>query len=116
MFTIDYSPKARRQLKKLDPYIANLIYDWIEENLEGCYDPRSRGKAMVGDMAGYWRYRVGKYRIIAEIYDGTLLIQIVEIDHRRQIYLEHIEEEKSCQTPKCLKKKWAKPLQASKET
>ena len=86
MFRIDYSSKARRQLKKLDPYIANLIYDWIIENLEDCEDPRLRGKAMTGDMLGYWRYRVGKYRIIAEIFDNSLLIQIIEIDHRRQIY------------------------------
>ncbi len=49
-------------------------------------DPRSRGKAPTGNLAGLWRYRVGDYRIICDIEDGVLLILVVDVAHRREVY------------------------------
>ena len=49
-------------------------------------DPRSRGKALTGNLAGLWRYRVGDYRIICDIEDGVLLILVVDVAHRREVY------------------------------
>ena len=56
---------AKKQLKKLDKFIAGMIIGWMKKNLEGCSDPRRHGKALTANRSGQWRYRVGDYRIIA---------------------------------------------------
>ena len=77
---------ARKQLKKLDKFIAGMIIGWMKKNLEGCSDPRRHGKALTANRSGEWRYRVGDYRIIAEIQDDKIIILILTIGHRREIY------------------------------
>lgn len=77
---------AKKQLKKLDKFIAGMIIGWMKKNLEGCSDPRRHGKALTANHSGEWRYRVGDYRIIAEIQDDKIIILILTIGHRREIY------------------------------
>ena len=77
---------AKKQLKKLDKFIAGMIIGWLKKNLEGCNDPRQHGKALTANRSGQWRYRVGDYRIIAEIQDDKIIILILTIGHRREIY------------------------------
>ena len=77
---------AKKQLKKLDKFIAGMIIGWMKKNLEGCSDPRQHGKALTANRSGQWRYRVGDYRIIAEIQDDKIIILILTIGHRREIY------------------------------
>jgi mRNA interferase RelE/StbE len=83
---VEYSGTALRQLRKLDAAQRVLLLSWIEKNLQGCENPRQYGKALVGDKKGYWRYRIGAYRLIASIHDGTVTIAIVNIAHRREVY------------------------------
>ena len=59
---------------------------WIEKNLEGTSDPRKRGKGLSPDKKGIWRYRVGNYRIHANIRDDELIILVIEFGHRKDIY------------------------------
>ncbi len=85
---IDFNKRAARELKKLkktSPQTGLRIIRELEEISE-MEDPRSRGKAMTGNYAGYWRYRVGDYRIICDIVDEQLLILALEVGHRREIY------------------------------
>ncbi|WP_304645752.1 type II toxin-antitoxin system RelE/ParE family toxin, partial [uncultured Dubosiella sp.] len=63
-----------------------IIYSWIEKYLMNCDDPRIYGKALVGDKAGMWRYRVGTYRIICDIKDHEFLIVAIRIGHRKNVY------------------------------
>ena len=77
---------AKKQLKKLDKFIAGMIIGWLKKNLEGCSDPRQHGKALTANRSGQWRYRVGDYRIISEIHDDKIIILILTIGHRREIY------------------------------
>ena len=63
-----------------------LAKHWIDKNLEGTSDPRVHGKALTGNLAGLWRYRVGDYRLIAEIRDDRLVILMLEVGHRSGIY------------------------------
>lgn len=86
-YEVDYSSKAARQLDKMDKPTATLIYTWIEKHLVGCADPRAHGKPLTGDKKGRWRYRVGSYRLIAEIRDNILRIIFINIGHRRDVYL-----------------------------
>lgn len=86
MYTVDFSESAVKQLKKLDKPTARVIKNWIVKNLVDCSDPRQHGKALTGNLKGVWRYRVGDYRLFAEIHDDEVLIFIFNIAHRREIY------------------------------
>lgn len=84
-WTIEVSEKAVRALRKMDKQAARRIRDELAE-IAKLEDPRSRGKALVGNLAGLWRYRVGDYRIICDIEDGRLVILVVDVAHRREVY------------------------------
>jgi len=86
MFRVRFSSQARKELKKMDIHVSSLILGWIRKNLEGCNDPRSLGKALTGDKSGAWRYRVGDYRIICEIHDEDIIILVLSVGHRREVY------------------------------
>lgn len=83
--TVEYSENARKQLKKLDNSIKKRILDYMDE-VAMLEDPRSKGKILVGNLLGFWRYRVGDYRVLCKIIDEKLLIVVVEIGHRKEIY------------------------------
>ena len=63
-----------------------MILAWIRRNLEGCSNPRLHGKGLTANRSGQWRYRVNDYRLIAEIQDDVVVILIVRIAHRREVY------------------------------
>lgn len=84
-WTIEVSEKAVRALRKMDKQTARRIRDELEE-IAKLEDPRSRGKALVGNLAGLWRYRVGDYWIICDIEDARLVILVVDVAHRREVY------------------------------
>ena len=85
-FKVVLSKKADKQLRKLDKQTFNIITSWIKKNLENCEDPRKKGKGLVGDHSKEWRYRVGDYKILAEINDDKIIIYRIEVGHRREIY------------------------------
>ncbi len=81
----ELSPRALKQLRKLDKPTARRIIEYLRETASG-EDPRSRGRGLTGNLAGLWRYHVGNYRIIACIEYDELLILAVNIDHWARIY------------------------------
>lgn len=85
-YTVEYTPQAVKQLKKLDKPIRALIFGWIDKNLNNCEDPRRHGKSLTGNYSGKWRYRIGDYRLIANIADEKITILILNIGHRKEIY------------------------------
>lgn len=85
-YHVVFSAAAARELKKLDRHTAALILGWIRKNLEGCSDPRQHGKALSANLSGQWRYRVGDYRLLAQIQDDQVLILILRVGHRREVY------------------------------
>lgn len=86
-YHVQFSKSAVKALKKLDKYTSALILAWIEKNLENCSDPRAHGKGLTSNHSGEWRYRIGDYRLIADIQDDKILILIINIGHRRDIYM-----------------------------
>ena len=84
-YRVELAEQAKKQLKKLDKYTAALIIGWLRKNLEGCTNPRQHGKGLSGDRSGQWRYRVGGYRLIAQIEDSKIVILILGIGHRRDV-------------------------------
>ena len=85
-YRVELAEQAKKQLKKLDKHTAALIIGWLRKNLEGCTNPRQDGKGLSGDRSGQWRYRVGGYRLIAQIEDSKIVILILGIGHRRDVY------------------------------
>lgn len=73
-------------MKKLDKSVLIMIKAWIEKNLVGTDDPRRHGKGMTANRSGQWRYRVGDYRILADIQEDKLVILVINVGHRRNIY------------------------------
>ena len=85
-FKVKFTETALKELKKLDKHTASLILGWIRKNLEDCENPRAHGKALTANHSGEWRYRVGDYRILAEIQDEEIIILVLTVGHRRDIY------------------------------
>lgn len=85
-YQVVFTEKAKKQLKKLDKHISSLILGWLEKNIQNCENPRIHGKGLVENKSGQWRYRVGDYRIICEIQDNKVIILVLEIGHRKEIY------------------------------
>ena len=85
-WNVEFLDTAKRQLRKIDKNWQAAILDYLEDEIAPLQDPRSRGKSLVGDKQGLWRYRVGDYRILCEIRDTELVITAVAIGHRREVY------------------------------
>lgn len=86
-WTVDFAESAAKQLRKLDPAAGRRITKYLRERVAAAPDPRSLGAALRGDELGqFWKYRVGDYRVIAEIRDREIRIVVVRLGHRRDIY------------------------------
>lgn len=86
MYQLQLSKGFTKQFKKLDASVQQIIKRWIETHLIACENPRIYGKALIGNFKGYWRYRIGNYRLIVEVRDAELIIVAVSIAHRREVY------------------------------
>ena len=85
-YKVEYTERAIKSLRKLDKHTRNLIVAWIDKNLVDCENPRIHGKGLVQNKSGQWRYRVGDYRLICEIKENEIVILVLEIGHRRDVY------------------------------
>jgi len=65
---------------------SRIILKWVKKNIIETDNPRLHGKALTGDLKGLWRYRIGDYRLLADINDFELVIIAIDIGHRREIY------------------------------
>ena len=83
---VAFDERAAKQLFKLGAVERKRIRSFVENRLLADGDPRRLGKALVGDMNDLWSYRVGDYRILAKIRDDVLMILVVEVANRREVY------------------------------
>jgi len=86
-YDVEYSKTAMDTIKKIDSSTSKIIRNWIEKNLINTENPRIKGKALTGDLKGLWHYRVGDYRILADIQGNKIDILILDMGHRSKIYL-----------------------------
>lgn len=86
-WTIILSEAAKKNLARLDAQIARRLTTFLRERVAPLDDPRSLGQALQGpEFAHLWRYRVGDYRIVCDIQDKKVLVLVLRIGHRREIY------------------------------
>ena len=85
-WTIEILDSAKKGLRRLDRQNARRITDFLHRRLAELDDPRSIGDSLHGPLREYWRYRVGDYRIVCSIQDRRLVVLVVEIGHRSEVY------------------------------
>jgi mRNA interferase RelE/StbE len=84
---IEISAQVDRDLAKLDPQQSKRILKFLHERVAPLDNPRSIGQALQGSRLGeFWKYRVGDYRLICKIEDNRLLILVLRVGHRREVY------------------------------
>jgi len=84
---VELSETANQQLSKLDPQHCERILKFLRERVAKLTNPRSLGKALQGARLGeFWRYRVGDYRLICKIEDDRMLVLVLALGHRKEIY------------------------------
>jgi mRNA interferase RelE/StbE len=83
---ISFEKAAEKQFDKLSRETQAQITKYLYQRVTVQPDPRFLGKALTGQLQGYWRYHVGDHRIICQIRDKELLILVIEVGHRREVY------------------------------
>lgn len=83
---IEFTPEAEKQLSKIDRQSAKRIINFLSERIAPTEDPRTFGKSLRGVLREFWRYRVGSYRVICKIEDDRLLVLVVRVAHRSDVY------------------------------
>ncbi|ALE93759.1 addiction module toxin RelE [Arthrobacter alpinus] len=84
-WAVEYDRDALKALKKLDKPVAAKIINYLDD-VALLEDPRTQGKALTGNLAGLWRYRIGNYRVICDLIEDQLVIVAVDLGHRSDIY------------------------------
>ncbi len=84
-WALETSPQFDKAARKLDRQVVRRVKAYLDEVCE-LDDPRSRGKSLTGDLAGYWRYRIGDYRVLVEVREAELVIIAITLGHRSGIY------------------------------
>ena len=85
-WAIEFHPDAAKELKKLGRKAAARIVETLETRIASLDDPRTLGAPLKGEHEGYWRWRIGDYRVIARIEDEKITILVVRVAHRREAY------------------------------
>lgn len=86
MYKFETTDNFEREFRRLDKSNGRMILKYIKKNIMPLENPKDRGKALVADKKGLWRYRIGDYRLICKIEDDKLLILALSVGHRRDIY------------------------------
>lgn len=81
-----FDERALKELKKLDRSAQREIIAYLDARVAVDDDPRRFGKGLKSDLAGLWRYRVWNYRILCQIIDQELIVLVVAVGHRKDIY------------------------------
>ena len=83
---IDFDPAALKELAKLDKPVERRILKFLRERVGKLDDPRQIGTRLQGSLSGFWKYRVGDYRVICSLEHDRLVVLVLRIGHRREIY------------------------------
>ncbi len=84
-WSLETSSDFDKSMRKLDRPVASRVKEYLEQVCE-LENPRTRGKALSGNLGGYWRYRVGSYRVLVVIRDESLILIGIDVAHRADAY------------------------------
>lgn len=87
VWEIRFEESVKKELKKIDRKSAERIVLFLRDRISTSKNPRNFGESLKGSKFGeFWKYRVGDYRIIADIQDSVFLILVLKVGHRREVY------------------------------
>ena len=87
VWRIEFDPRAVKELAKLDRPIQRRILKDLRDRIATLVDPRSIGEALRGEELGrFWKYRIGAYRVICDIRDEDIVILVIRIGDRKEVY------------------------------
>lgn len=86
VWTVEFDDRARRELRKLDAQVQRSILRYLRERIAVAEDPRRFGKPLRRNFAGLWRYRVEDYRLICRIEEDRVVVLVLQLGHRREVY------------------------------
>jgi mRNA interferase RelE/StbE len=84
VWKIEITGEAEKELSRIDKPAAKRIMKYLRERVS--VEPRSFGKSLRGDLSCLWRYRVGDYRVICELYEVKVSVLVIRIGHRKDVY------------------------------
>lgn len=82
---VETTPQFDREFRTLDRPIQRRVLVYLEQ-LESLDDPRQRGKGLTANHAGVWRYRIGDYRVLAQVLDDAVVVLALRVGHRGDVY------------------------------
>ncbi|MEW6353026.1 MAG: type II toxin-antitoxin system RelE/ParE family toxin [Pseudomonadota bacterium] len=85
-WTIEFDPRTEKDLRRIGRQEARRIRDYLQNRVAVLDDPRQLGKPLKGQFTELWRYRVGDYRLICELRNAALVVLVIRIGHRREVY------------------------------
>lgn len=85
MYKVEFTTNAVKNLNIIDKQTRVIIYSWIMKNLESCSISNLQGKALRGSNVRKWCYRIGNYRLLADIQDDKGVILVLNIGHRQEM-------------------------------
>lgn len=85
-WTVKFTKQAEKQFNKLDRPIQQRITNFLNDRLKSLDNPKQIGKVLQGNLAEYWSYRVGDYRLLVVFENDDLIIVVTELAHRRHVY------------------------------
>ena len=86
-WVVEFDPDAVKDLKKLDRQVQVRILAFLRERVAQLENPRTIGEALAGATLGnYWKYRVGDWRIICDIQDTRIVVRVLRVGNRREVY------------------------------
>lgn len=85
-WTVEFDDAAAKELRKLDKQAQREILRYFRERIATDEDPRRFGKSLSRELAGLWRYRLRNYRMICHIEDDKLIVLVIRVGHRKDVY------------------------------
>jgi mRNA interferase RelE/StbE len=83
---VEFDPAAIKELEKLDKTIERRIVKFLRDRVANLEDPRQIGGSLQGSRSGLWKYRVGDYRVICSLEHDRLVVLVLQVGHRREVY------------------------------
>lgn len=85
-WTIEFERVAAKEFRKLDQHTQRRIRNFLQQRILATNNPRSAGKPLRGPYSELWRYRIGTFRVVAAIQDQQMIVLVVRVSHRREVY------------------------------
>ncbi len=86
VWQVEFDRRAEKELSSLDSQARKEIILYLRERIATDQDPKRFGKPLRGGLHGLWRYRVGNYRIVCQIREQVVIVLVLRIDHRKEVY------------------------------